>query len=1507
MKVSSPTKQHNGLPFILTFALMAILFFHTENMSAMPRSPLPPVPELAPLLHETFDEDYSFGVTDSELMVPPLGILDESWSGYALARGGSPVAPFTIPALDAGGQTNVSSDTGGAIRFWLRPYWSGQSVTGGAGPGTNAVLLDFEAVSGAERAFVWALGVSADGDTIKLVSQTDDGPETVIEAPIAWTEGESHCVVLDFNTDGTALVIDGNLVGRGAALPSIPCSVGQLTVGSAFSGARPADADFDELFSFARPLTQWEINSYLGFTYSEAEKGPITGDELAAMQAGRMGLQMSSIRTPANVFDPDGIVPCNPGGPVYLTNLVAFPGTNGTMVISFAVQGGVSGEFYDAFTTTDLGVSLASNQWTWLGQVETCNGYVFSNQPASLAFYVLVQPSLTAVWAWGDNSYGECNVPATLTNAIAVAAGDGFSVALRGNGTVVAWGDNTYGQTNVPSGLSNVVNIAAGDYHGLAQLTNGAIVQWGSYWDGVHYTNVPAYAPYSNLVAVAGSIGHDIGLKTNGTVVTWGLTNDTANFVPVGVTNIAAIGCGWEYNVALSSNGTVQTWGDTNDNRIWGYLNYPTNLTNAVGIGIGPEHAMAIRANGTVVAWGYGPDGETNVPAGLSNIVELASGGNQSLALKANGNVATWGLAPEGTVPTNMAGIKALSAGFRHNLAIASGILNPIIFTQPVNQYAPVGGSVTFSATGQGVAGVQYQWQFDGVNLTGKTNSTLVLTNVQATNVGSYDVVVSSAFGTITSSVATFTLVLQPQIISTTPPAGGVTWINYYGPLTVNAYADGELNGYPLSYGWSRGGTNLGNYSQTYYPGLNFTNEGQYTVSVTNVAGHTNATWNLRLALPGMVEAWGEDDSGECDRPSTLTNAIGIAAGEYQSVAVTETGSILQWGEYSDGSSFYSVTNLSVASQPPGSNVVAVAAGLGQGLALLNDGTVRAWGLNGAYGTSVPTNATGVKAVACGWQFDVALLTNGTVRAWGLDDPALGWTMTNVPANLSNVTAIASGPLHTLALRSDGTVVGWGYSPDGETNIPSGLSNVVAIAAGESHNLALLSSGKVIAWGLNDYGQTNVPAGLSSVMAVAAGDNHSVALKNDGTLVEWGDNSSGQTNVPSVQPTSVLAGSPPSIYTVNYPPVVVRQIAAAGDHTVAAIFNRLLQYPINVSKDLLLIYNATNISYSSNVCAYYMAHRPMVSTANRLGISMPTNEFIYYSDYATTFAPPVLTWLSNNPTLRPRFVILFQDLPSLIYLSSGSASVQYDLALSTGTDPLGFVSNFPSSWMPIVTSINMNGIAGTNDCTGYIDKIARIASNNPPGSLIVSGLKAGLENTNWYFDGAAYTSFAAQAALGVSNALANPSVIYLTNAHIYSGTNVAGYWCPGNDGGLGGVSNSYATNGQIVFHGTNNWFIMASVDSYNGDRVPEGDYGQSGFLTWFAANAFGGLNYTNAPVGVVDHVDEPTTGGQEDTYTYYRDWAFGKPFGVTAWDALFNNYYNDFIHCAVVGDPFVSR
>ncbi len=64
--------------------------------------------------------------------------------------------------------------------------------------------------------------------------------------------------------------------------------------------------------------------------------------------------------------------------------------------------------------------------------------------------------------AWGDNDYGQCDVPAPNADFVAVAAGWWHSLGLKSDGTIVAWGLNGYGQCNVPAPNADFVAIAGG-------------------------------------------------------------------------------------------------------------------------------------------------------------------------------------------------------------------------------------------------------------------------------------------------------------------------------------------------------------------------------------------------------------------------------------------------------------------------------------------------------------------------------------------------------------------------------------------------------------------------------------------------------------------------------------------------------------------------------------------------------------------------------------------------------------------------------------------------------------------------------------------------------------------------------------------------------------------------------------------------------------------------------------------------------------------------------------
>ncbi len=770
-----------------SLAQMAVLagLFWAQGICAMPRSPVPPYPEQAPLYQERFDEDYFAGETNSELLIPGLGTLEESWSGYALQRTGD-VLPFVVSAIASTGHTNVSCDTTGSFRFWLKPYWSSESVANGAGPGATATLLELDAVSGGESALAWSLQISADGNTLGLFAETGSGLQEVLQAQIAWTAGESHLLALVESPQGTTLYVDGSVAAQGSGLPSIPTSAGQLVIGSTLAGINTAGADFDEFCSFNRLLTASGVGLYYQMVGGQAALGPISDDE----ERSRHQHSLASSAELSPVYDPDNATPCSPGGPFYITNVFATLQTNGTTAVSFDIFGGTNGVFMDIFRMGSLNNSMASNQRTWIGQGLTCNHFSFSNQPASQAFYVLELPTETMVVAWGDNTHGECDVPAGLTNATAVAAGWDFSLALRNDGTVLGWGVNSHDETNVPAGLSNVTAIAAGQYHGLALLANGAVTNWGYYASNDYYfysvTN-SAYVsppPASNVAAIVAGEEYDTALLSNGTAVVWGLIG-SYDPVPTNVTGaVAAVSCGADNSVVLLTNGTVVAWGDFDFYNLFGENDVPTNLSNAVAIATAPNYSLALRADGTVVAWGNKGDdfGETNVPPGLSNVVAIAAGCWQSLALQANGTVVQWGYYTN--LPSGITGAKAISSGYEHNLAIRSGQLNPVILEEPEGQFAITGRSARFSVAAYGFFPITYQWQFDGTNISGATNSSFTLTNAQSTNQGTYQAIISTPFGSITSSVATFSLVVAPTISSTTPPAPGPTWINYTETLT---------------------------------------------------------------------------------------------------------------------------------------------------------------------------------------------------------------------------------------------------------------------------------------------------------------------------------------------------------------------------------------------------------------------------------------------------------------------------------------------------------------------------------------------------------------------------------------------------------------------------------------------------------------------------------------------------------------------------------------------------
>jgi PASTA domain/Regulator of chromosome condensation (RCC1) repeat len=262
-----------------------------------------------------------------------------------------------------------------------------------------------------------------------------------------------------------------------------------------------------------------------------------------------------------------------------------------------------------------------------------------------------------------------------------------------------------------------------------------------------------------------------------------------------------------------------------------------------------------------------------------------------------------------------------------------------------------------------------------------------------------------------------------------------------------------------------------------------------------------------QATAPGTVVAWGCDGAAwGCTVPAAAASGvIAIAAGDFDSLALKEDGSVLAWG-CGEGRDVGQCTVPAAAA----SGVTAIAAGPYHSLALKQDGSVLAWGcgVGDAGQCTVPATATaGVTSIAAGLNHSLALKADGSVVAWGCA-ASEGWAFgqCTVPtAAASGVTAIAAGLAHSLALKGDGGVIAWGCGSNanfsanwGQCDVPAAAaSGVTAIAAGVYHSLALRDGG-VLAWGCGGGGPgtCDVPATAAFGVTAIAANDHSLALSD---------------------------------------------------------------------------------------------------------------------------------------------------------------------------------------------------------------------------------------------------------------------------------------------------------------------------------------------------------------------------------------------------------------------------
>jgi hypothetical protein len=218
--------------------------------------------------------------------------------------------------------------------------------------------------------------------------------------------------------------------------------------------------------------------------------------------------------------------------------------------------------------------------------------------------------------------------------------------------------------------------------------------------------------------------------------------------------------------------------------------------TAAKLIAAGGDTSYAVMADTTVQAWGDNTSGQATIPAGLTGVKAIAAAAEHAVALKNDATVTVWGKLWNGSAyykeadffpPVGLTGVTAIAAGAYHTLALGA----PPLTTPPTPSVIVTqgGGATLFAGT---YLGTGYQWQRNGFNIPSTENPsaitpTLTLSNVQATDLGSYTVVITYGSGSIITSPPTelkgnFPVTITTQPINAVVNPGGTATFTVQAP-----------------------------------------------------------------------------------------------------------------------------------------------------------------------------------------------------------------------------------------------------------------------------------------------------------------------------------------------------------------------------------------------------------------------------------------------------------------------------------------------------------------------------------------------------------------------------------------------------------------------------------------------------------------------------------------------------------------------------------------------------
>ena len=461
-----------------------------------------------------------------------------------------------------------------------------------------------------------------------------------------------------------------------------------------------------------------------------------------------------------------------------------------------------------------------------------------------VAWSANIGTNIAAVQAWYDSGFPFRNgwIGQSAVSG-SILLGDGGIIAtpqvmstvqgaIQGFVLGFVFGDTLYAPTYITSQPTNQT-VSVGSTASFQARAYGDIGLSFSYQWRLNGTNISAGGNYSMSVSNFNDY-YTHYADFNLTVTNAQLTN--AGNYSVFVYN--------NFDSTTSSNALLTVTGGPGVSP--GIVNQPTNVAALVGNNV----SFAVTANGSAplsYQWKYNGTNianATNVSLPLLN-VQLADAGNYSVTI------------------TNAYGATNSAAGI---LTVSPGT-PPTITAQPLPQIVQAGNNATFTVGTSGSSPISYQWNFNGTNLTGKTNASLVLTAVQSNNVGSYGVAISNPYGATNSFIATLTVF----------PLSGYVIFAGNAAASTRIYTNSEVGGIPT--GQTGGGG--GKYLFALFASAAATNVNGQTTAILgsdnsnyafNDTNWTLVAYGTNTSLAGRVASVSPDFSGQ-------TPVAGLAGG----------------------------------------------------------------------------------------------------------------------------------------------------------------------------------------------------------------------------------------------------------------------------------------------------------------------------------------------------------------------------------------------------------------------------------------------------------------------------------------------------------------------------------------------------------------------------------------------------------------------------------------------------